>query len=52
MFDGLEIDMLSLGDADCIIATCWTSFGPQRILIDGGCAVDFPTVRDFYAETA
>lgn len=47
MFNGLEIDMLSLGDADCIVVTQWTSFGPQRILIDGGSGADAPIVREF-----
>jgi beta-lactamase superfamily II metal-dependent hydrolase len=47
MFNGLEIDMLSLGDADCIIVTQWTNFGPQRVLIDGGGRADAPIVREF-----
>jgi beta-lactamase superfamily II metal-dependent hydrolase len=47
MFDGLEIDMLSLGDADCIIVTAWSEYGPFRVLIDGGNATDFPTIKDF-----
>jgi beta-lactamase superfamily II metal-dependent hydrolase len=48
MYDGIEIDMLSLGDADCIIVTQWTAhLGPQRILIDGGNASDFPVVKGF-----
>lgn len=51
MSDGFEIDMLSLGDADCIIVTCWTAhLGPQRILIDGGNRSDFDVVRDFLAD--
>lgn len=48
MFDGLEIDMLSLGDADCIVVTQYTFFGPQRILIDGGNASDAPVIREFF----
>jgi hypothetical protein len=38
MFDGFEIDMLSLGDADCILVTQWSPFDgyPFRVLIDGG----------------
>src|SRR5690242_16356841 len=50
MFDGLEIDMLSLGDADCILVTQWANsrgWAPQRVLIDGGKAEDFDVVRDF-----
>lgn len=47
MFNGLEIDMLSLGDADCIVVTQWTDFGPQRILIDGGDEADAPIIREF-----
>lgn len=48
MFDGLEIDMLSLGDADCIVVTSWTpQLGCQRVLIDGGNEGNFPVVKDF-----
>jgi len=48
MFDGLEIDMLSLGDADCIVVTHWSArLGAQRILIDGGNASDFPAIKGF-----
>ncbi len=48
VFDGLEIDMLSLGDADCILVTQWTTaYGPFRVLIDGGSGTDFKTVREF-----
>jgi beta-lactamase superfamily II metal-dependent hydrolase len=48
MFDGLEVDMLNLGDADCIVVTQWTSTGPFRVLIDGGCEADARIVRDFF----
>ncbi len=47
MFDGLEVDMLSLGDADCIVVTQWTDFGPQRVLIDGGQEADARVIREF-----
>lgn len=47
MLDGFEIDMLSLGDADCIVLTQWTPYGPHRVLIDGGKAADAPTIREF-----
>lgn len=47
MFDGLEVDMLSLGDGDSIIVTEWTPFGPQRILIDGGTEGDADVVKEF-----
>jgi len=46
MFNGLEIDMLALGDADCIVVTQYTNFGPQRILIDGGNASDAPVISE------
>lgn len=46
-FNGIEIDMLSVRDADCIVLTQWTDFGPQRILIDGGDEADTPTIREF-----
>jgi beta-lactamase superfamily II metal-dependent hydrolase len=47
MYDGLEIDMLSLGDADCIVVTHWHQGWPQRTLVDAGRASDFPDVRNF-----
>jgi beta-lactamase superfamily II metal-dependent hydrolase len=51
MYDGLEIDMLSLGDADCIVVTqypvCQPAIGPQRVLIDGGKESDAPLILDF-----
>lgn len=47
MFDGLEIDMLSVGDADCIIVTAWSSAGASRILVDGGHASDYFAIREF-----
>ncbi len=47
MFDGIEVDMLDLGDADCILVTQWTPSGPQRVLIDGGAGDDAQNVRDF-----
>jgi len=46
-YDGLEVDVLSLGDADCLFITRWLRSVPFRILIDGGCAKDAPTVVDF-----
>ena len=39
--------MLSLGDADCILITQWTPYGPQRILIDGGNSGDAPAIKEF-----
>lgn len=46
-YDGLEIDMLSLGDADSIIITRWNSGTPERILIDGGWSSSVAIVRSF-----
>lgn len=47
-YNGFEIDMLSLGDADCIVVTEWNpSFGPCRVLIDGGSGGDADRVKDF-----
>lgn len=46
-FDGLEIDMLSLGDADCIVVTRWHDSYPHRVLIDGGSAGNSDAVVDF-----
>lgn len=37
MFDGFEIDMLSLGNADSILVTSWRPWEPPvRVLVDGG----------------
>jgi beta-lactamase superfamily II metal-dependent hydrolase len=47
MFTGLEVDVLSLGDADCIIVTQWNGGFPHRILIDGGCASDAGAILEF-----
>jgi beta-lactamase superfamily II metal-dependent hydrolase len=47
MFDGLEVDMLSLGDADSILVTRWNGTQASRVLIDGGNKGDAPTVRSF-----
>jgi beta-lactamase superfamily II metal-dependent hydrolase len=47
MYDGIEIDMISLGDADSILVTQWSTIGPQRILIDGGNGSDAETVSEF-----
>jgi beta-lactamase superfamily II metal-dependent hydrolase len=48
MFNGFEIDMLSLGDADCLVVTEWNSqYGPCRVLIDGGCSSDAGVIKDF-----
>lgn len=47
-YTGLEIDMLSLGDADAILVTGHREgSAPKHILIDGGDASDATTVRDF-----
>ena len=46
-FNGIEIDMLSLGDADSILVTEWYGTTVWRVLIDGGCASDAKTIRDF-----
>jgi beta-lactamase superfamily II metal-dependent hydrolase len=50
MLTGFEIDMLSVGDADCILATGWSSDRQRparRVLIDGGNKGAFDTVRTF-----
>lgn len=47
MFNGIEIDMLSLGDADSLIVTKYQNGTPHRILIDGGKASDAEVVLDF-----
>jgi len=47
MFNGIEVDVLSLGDADCVIVTKWHEGLPYRILIDGGCGKDAGVILDF-----
>jgi beta-lactamase superfamily II metal-dependent hydrolase len=47
MFHGIEVDVLSLGDADCTVVTKWENGTPHRILIDGGSGVDAETIIDF-----
>ena len=47
MYDGLEVDMLSVGDADCLLVTRWDGFTATRVLIDGGNATDFSEIRSF-----
>ena len=47
MYNGLEIDMLSLGNADCILVSYWSGLSVQRVLIDGGNKGDAATVRAF-----
>jgi len=51
MFNGFEIDMVSLGDADCLIVTEWNpQWGMGRILIDGGSRSDAKVVKSFLLE--
>ena len=44
---GFEVDMVSLGDADCLVVTAWGPFGPSRVLIDGGSSSNAPQVKYF-----
>jgi len=46
-WDGLEIDMLSLGNADSILITKWTNGDAERVLVDGGRPEDAQTVKSF-----
>lgn len=49
-YDGLEIDMLSVGRADCLLVTKWHNSRATRVLIDGGYAKNAVTVKAFLAE--
>ncbi len=50
IFNGLEIDMLSLGNADSILVTRWQpGVAPVRILVDGGNDGSAETVLAFLA---
>jgi beta-lactamase superfamily II metal-dependent hydrolase len=48
-YDGLEVDMLSVGNADCIFVTRWyaASNSWSCVLIDGGNSGDIDTLRSF-----
>jgi beta-lactamase superfamily II metal-dependent hydrolase len=46
-YNGIEVDMLSLGDADSILVTNWVNGVPQRVLIDGGNKEDSEKVCQF-----
>jgi len=50
MYNGLEIDMLNLGNADSILATKWINNEPIRILIDGGNKKDAQLIKSFLIE--
>ena len=47
MHTGMEVDMLTIGNADAILVTRWTDGIATRILIDGGDACDAQTVVGF-----
>jgi beta-lactamase superfamily II metal-dependent hydrolase len=47
MYDGFEVDMLNVGDADCLLLTWWNGFSNVRILIDGGNAGDATAILSF-----
>jgi len=47
MYGGVEIDMLSLGNADSILISFWNGLSVHRLLIDGGNKGDAPKVRSF-----
>lgn len=46
-YNGFEIDMLSLGDADSILITKWIGGFAERVLVDGGYASSASQVREF-----
>jgi beta-lactamase superfamily II metal-dependent hydrolase len=47
VYDGIEVDMMKLGDADSILVTQWVGSSAHRVLIDGGAGADAPAVADF-----
>ena len=46
-YNGIEIDMLSLGNADCILVTRWHDGIAERVLIDGGGKSSSAIIRKF-----
>jgi glyoxylase-like metal-dependent hydrolase (beta-lactamase superfamily II) len=53
MFNGLEIDLISIGDADCILVTQWSPFDGYlfRVLVDGGSKTDAKQIKEFLGAT-
>jgi beta-lactamase superfamily II metal-dependent hydrolase len=46
-YNGMEIDMLAVGDADCILVTRWVDGVATRILVDGGKRAHANLIRSF-----
>lgn len=46
-YNGLEIDVISLGDADSILVTRWSGTIPTVVLVDGGNSSDGQKVLQF-----
>jgi len=46
-FNGIEVDMLSLGDADSILVSRWANGSVERVLIDGGAGTSVLVIRGF-----
>lgn len=46
-YNGFEMDMLNVGDADALLITHWENGLPTRVLIDGGNAGSVDAVRAF-----
>lgn len=51
-YNGIEIDMLSLGNADCILLSHWQNGTPTRVLVDGGNKGDAAVIKSFLKEKA
>lgn len=47
MYDGIQIDMINVGNADSFLVTRYTNGATTRVLVDGGRGGDYPTVREF-----
>lgn len=47
IWNGLEIEMLSVGDADSILVTRWINNKPWYVLVDGGKPVDANAIIEF-----
>ncbi len=46
-YNGIEVDMLNIGDADSILVTRWTNGMATRVLIDGGNKGSATSVKAF-----
>jgi beta-lactamase superfamily II metal-dependent hydrolase len=47
MYDGIEVDMLPVGNADCILITRWSGLEYETMLVDGGTKESYDKLYPF-----